>query len=74
MQGHADLDEMTAAVALSTDLGLLTEEMDPVSREYLGNLPQGLSHLALINAAYALQQSQPVRSSRLDTGTTPSDS
>jgi GH15 family glucan-1,4-alpha-glucosidase len=45
---------MTAAVGLATVLGLLTEEMDPATGEFLGNLPQALSHLALVNAAFAL--------------------
>jgi GH15 family glucan-1,4-alpha-glucosidase len=45
---------MTAAVGLSSELGLLSEEMDPATGEFLGNLPQALSHLALVNAAFAL--------------------
>jgi GH15 family glucan-1,4-alpha-glucosidase len=45
--------QMTAAVGLCSDLGLLTEQMDPSTGEFLGNLPQGLSHLALVNAAFA---------------------
>lgn len=48
--------QMTAAVAMSSDLGLLTEERDPATGELLGNVPQALSHLALINAAFALQR------------------
>ena len=48
---------MHQATELVNEVGLLAEEIDVGSRSFLGNFPQGLSHLALINAAFTLQRS-----------------
>ncbi|WOT37792.1 glycoside hydrolase family 15 protein [Streptomyces coeruleorubidus] len=41
-------------VGLANDVGLLSEEFDPVSGRQLGNFPQAFSHIGLVNTAMAL--------------------
>ncbi len=43
-------------VALSNDLGLLSEEYDPSAKRLLGNFPQAFTHVGLVNSAYNLSQ------------------
>jgi GH15 family glucan-1,4-alpha-glucosidase len=47
-------------LALRNDVGLLSEEYDTRARRLVGNFPQALTHLALVNCAIQLSASQPV--------------
>jgi alpha,alpha-trehalase len=46
------------AAAHANDLGLLAEEVDPQTGELLGNFPQALSHIGLVNAAWAISEAE----------------
>ena len=46
---------------IRNDVGLLSEEYDPVAKRLLGNFPQAFSHVGLVNTAFNLSRrsSQP---------------
>jgi len=46
------------ATSFANDLGLLSEEVDGGSGELLGNFPQALSHIGLVNAAWAIAEAE----------------
>jgi GH15 family glucan-1,4-alpha-glucosidase len=52
---------MDRLVGLCNDVGLLSEEYDVGDQRQVGNTPQALSHLALVQAADAIQRAQAVR-------------
>ena len=53
---HAEArDIFDRVLAIRNDLGLLSEEYDPVDRRLLGNFPQAFSHVGLVNTAYNLE-------------------
>jgi GH15 family glucan-1,4-alpha-glucosidase len=45
-------------MAMRNDVGLLSEEYDPVAKRQLGNFPQAFTHVAMINSAFNLTHAE----------------
>jgi alpha,alpha-trehalase len=60
MAGELDRARATfeSAISYASDVGLLSEEVDPSGAELLGNYPQAFSHIGLVNAAWAIYQAE----------------
>jgi GH15 family glucan-1,4-alpha-glucosidase len=58
-------------LALRNDVGLLAEEYDPRSRRMLGNFPQALTHMALVNTARLLSMPEAEAKSAVRQGERP---
>jgi GH15 family glucan-1,4-alpha-glucosidase len=56
---------MDRLMTVVNDLGLLSEEYDPVRGRHVGNLPQALSHLSLVRAADAIAAAEKGREEEL---------
>jgi len=52
----AALRQFESLLRYANDVGLFAEETDPFTGAALGNFPQGLTHVGLINAALSLQE------------------
>jgi alpha,alpha-trehalase len=51
-------ETFSAAISFANDLGILAEEVDPRTRELLGNFPQAFSHIGLVSAAWAISEAE----------------
>jgi len=55
-RGDEARDVFEKLIARANDVGLLSEEIDVASGAFLGNFPQALTHIGLVNAAICLSE------------------
>ena len=72
MQGRRDdaVALFERLLSLRNDVGLLSEEYDPVAKRMTGNFPQAFSHTALIASAMNLAQAGPAQVREADADNT----
>jgi len=58
-------------MGLRNEVGLLSEEYDPVAGRLLGNFPQAFSHIALINSAFNLSRARKPAEQRTEQAARP---
>jgi GH15 family glucan-1,4-alpha-glucosidase len=63
LQGKVDeaRELLERLLDLRNDVGLLSEEYDPVERRMLGNFPQAFTHLSLVDTALVLAEGRGIR-------------
>jgi GH15 family glucan-1,4-alpha-glucosidase len=59
-------------LSLRNDVGLLAEEYDPRTKRQMGNFPQALSHISLINAAFEFSRASSPGQQRAESSPPPS--
>jgi GH15 family glucan-1,4-alpha-glucosidase len=69
MQGRVDeAEELYASLcARASPLGLLSEQIDPSTGEFIGNFPQAFSHIGVIASGVTLARAQSARGSQAST-------